>query len=275
MAKGDAARAPRAPARPPVRPRSAARPAAVDRAASRARRRGADPRRRPGAGDRPGRELARQAMARRTLCRAGAAADRQPTARCPERAVAVLAAGHERAQAEPLLDAIPGDRRIDLVGRVDLLTAAAVLRRCALFIGNDTGLMHIAAACGTPTLGLFGPSPSRQYAPWGPRAAFVCSADPPETMFGPGFDHRTTDTLDGRALGRCRRGGGAPPVGARSRAPRREPGRRGSPRSSSLMTRSASSPIACAASVLPTRSSSCSTAAATARARSRGALPIA
>jgi heptosyltransferase III len=109
--------------------------------------------------------------------------------------VAVLAAGHEREQARPLLEAIPEDRRIDLVGRTDLLTAAAVLRRCALFIGNDTGLMHIAAACATPTLGLFGPSPSSKYAPWGPRAGFVCSVDPPETMFGPGFDHRTTDTL--------------------------------------------------------------------------------
>ena len=113
----------------------------------------------------------------------------------PGARVAVLAAGHEREQAQPLLDAIPESRRIDLVGRVDLLTAAAVLGRCALFIGNDTGLMHIAAACGTPTLGLFGPSPSCQYAPWGPRAAFVCSADSPEAMFGPGFDHRTTDTL--------------------------------------------------------------------------------
>ncbi len=118
-----------------------------------------------------------------------------PNGPLPGARVAVLAAGHEREQARPLLDAIPADRRIDLVGRVDLLTAAAVLRGCALFIGNDTGLMHIAAACGTPTLGLFGPSPSRQYAPWGPRTAFVASADPPETMFGPGFDHRTTDTL--------------------------------------------------------------------------------
>jgi heptosyltransferase-3 len=113
----------------------------------------------------------------------------------PGARVAVLAAGHEREQAQPLLDAIPENRRIDLVGRVDLLTAAAVLGRCAFFIGNDTGLMHIAAACGTPTLGLFGPSPSCQYAPWGPRAAFVCSADSPEAMFGPGFNHRTTDTL--------------------------------------------------------------------------------
>jgi heptosyltransferase-3 len=109
--------------------------------------------------------------------------------------VAVMAASHERRQAEPLLAAIPRHRQIDLVGKVDLLAAVAILRRCALFIGNDTGLMHMAAAAGTPTLGLFGPSPSSQYAPWGEFTALVRSADPPEAMFGPGFDHRTTDTL--------------------------------------------------------------------------------
>ena len=98
-------------------------------------------------------------------------------------------------QALPLLAAIPAHRLIDLVGRVDLLTAAAALRRCALFIGNDTGLMHMAAAAGTPTLGLFGPSPIEKYAPWGSRTAVVRTAHPPETMFGPGFNHLTTDTL--------------------------------------------------------------------------------
>jgi heptosyltransferase-3 len=109
--------------------------------------------------------------------------------------VAVMAAAHERPQAEPLLAAIPPNRVIDLIGRTDLLTASAVLRRTALFVGNDTGLMHIAAASGVPTLGLFGPSPIDQYAPWGPFTAVVRTADPPETMFPAGFDHRTTDTL--------------------------------------------------------------------------------
>ncbi|HEY1301532.1 MAG TPA: glycosyltransferase family 9 protein [Stellaceae bacterium] len=118
-----------------------------------------------------------------------------PQGLLPGAQVAILAAGHERAQAAPVLAAIPDARRIDLVGRVDLLTAAAVLRRCALFVGNDTGLMHIAAASGVPTLGLFGPSPAEQYAPWGARAAYVQSADPREAMFGPGFDHRTTGSL--------------------------------------------------------------------------------
>jgi ADP-heptose:LPS heptosyltransferase len=113
----------------------------------------------------------------------------------PGARVAVLAAGHERPQAEPLLTALPQKRRIDLVGQLDLPTAAAALRRCTLFIGNDTGLMHIAAAAGTPTLGLFGPSPAEIYAPWGRLAAYVRSAEPAATMFAPGFDHRTTGTL--------------------------------------------------------------------------------
>lgn len=118
-----------------------------------------------------------------------------PAGPLPGSRVAVLAAGHERAQAEPLLAALPPGRIIDLVGRTEPLTAAAVLRRCALFVGNDTGLMHIAAASGVPTLGLFGPSPVEQYAPWGASTAVVRTTVPPEVLLGPGFDHRTTDTL--------------------------------------------------------------------------------
>jgi ADP-heptose:LPS heptosyltransferase len=105
--------------------------------------------------------------------------------------VTVLAAAHERAQAAPLLAALPSGRAIDLVGKTDLLTAAAVLRRCALFIGNDTGLMHIAAAAGTPTLGLFGPSPVEQYAPWGRFTAVART----EVIYPAGYDYRTTGTL--------------------------------------------------------------------------------
>jgi ADP-heptose:LPS heptosyltransferase len=113
----------------------------------------------------------------------------------PSARVAVFAAAHERAQAESLLAAIAPGRIVDLIGRTDLLTASAALRRCALFIGNDTGLMHIAAASGVPTLGLFGPSPVEQYAPWGERTAVVRTEQAPASMFPEGFDHRTTDTL--------------------------------------------------------------------------------
>ena len=72
-----------------------------------------------------------------------------------------------------MIDALPGARALDLAGAVDLPCAAACLRRCRVFIGNDSGLMHLAAAAGTPTLGLFGPSEEWRYAPWGPHAASV------------------------------------------------------------------------------------------------------
>jgi ADP-heptose:LPS heptosyltransferase len=119
----------------------------------------------------------------------------QPGGLMPQARVVVMAAAHERAQATPLLDALPAPRRIDLVGRAGLLEAAAVLRRAALFVGNDTGLMHIAAASGAPTLGLFGPTQARQYAPWGPRTAVAQTAIPALELYGPGFNHRTTDSM--------------------------------------------------------------------------------
>lgn len=89
----------------------------------------------------------------------------------------VLVAGGpaERALAAMVLDAVPEDRRIDLVGTAPLMTLAACLGRCRLAIANDSGLMHLAAASGVPTLGLFGPSDERHYAPRGPDCAWVRS----------------------------------------------------------------------------------------------------
>jgi ADP-heptose:LPS heptosyltransferase len=87
----------------------------------------------------------------------------------------------ERAMAAPVLDALPG--AIDLCGRLSLPEVAACLSRCALFIGNDSGLMHLAAAAGTPTLGLFGPSRADEYAPIGRCTAYVVA--PGETGSAP------------------------------------------------------------------------------------------
>lgn len=110
--------------------------------------------------------------------------------------IAIFAAPHERAAALPLVEAIPPARLIEVTGEADLLAVAAALDRLRLFIGNDTGLMHMAAAIGTPTLGLFGPSPAAQYAPWGPHAAVAATSIPYETLVtAPDFDHRTTGSL--------------------------------------------------------------------------------
>ncbi len=110
--------------------------------------------------------------------------------------VAIFAAPHEREAARPVLESVPAAQRLDLTREPDLLTVAACLKRAALFIGNDTGLMHIAAAVGTPTLGLFGPSPAEQYAPWGRHTAVAqTELSYTELVTAPGFDHRRTGTL--------------------------------------------------------------------------------
>jgi ADP-heptose:LPS heptosyltransferase len=44
--------------------------------------------------------------------------------------------------------------------------------------------MHLAAAAGAPTLGLFGPSEDRRYAPWGPKAAVVRTEESYAELFG-------------------------------------------------------------------------------------------
>ena len=82
----------------------------------------------------------------------------------------------ERAMAAPVLAGLPG--AIDLAGRLTLPEAAACLARCRLFVGNDSGLMHMAAAAGTPTLGLFGPTPASEYAPSGRRTAAAIAPGP-------------------------------------------------------------------------------------------------
>ena len=58
----------------------------------------------------------------------------------------------------------------DLSGRTDLITAAAVLANACAFVGNDSGLGHLAAALDVPTLTLFGPGEPARYRPWGSKA---------------------------------------------------------------------------------------------------------
>lgn len=99
-------------------------------------------------------------------------------ARLPAAQAAIFAGPGEaeRARAAPVLAGIPG--ALDLVGRLSVPEAAACLARASLFIGNDSGLMHLAAAAGTPTLGLFGRSRADEYAPAGPRTAVAIAPGP-------------------------------------------------------------------------------------------------
>ena len=84
----------------------------------------------------------------------------------------------ERDLAAPLFRALPG--AVDLCGRLTLPEAAACIQRCAVYVGNDSGLMHLAAASGTPTVGLCGTTIDRaeEMAPVGLHAVWALADAP-------------------------------------------------------------------------------------------------
>lgn len=87
--------------------------------------------------------------------------------------VAVFAAPGEEEGAYKVLSSVPEDRQIDVIARVNPGEAATAIAKCDLYIGNDSGLMHCAAAAGVPTVGLFGPSYPHLYRPWGRHCTYV------------------------------------------------------------------------------------------------------
>ncbi len=98
------------------------------------------------------------------------------TAECgilPFARVAVFAAPGEEKEAYEVLNSVSPERRIDVIAKGTPGEAAAALTRCDFYIGNDSGLMHCAAAAGIPTLGLFGASYVAIYGPYGENTAFA------------------------------------------------------------------------------------------------------
>ena len=96
-----------------------------------------------------------------------------------------LSAAHEAAivlsgsmDDRPLVDAVKAGVQagvccLDLVGRVDLVTLAAVLERATLLVTGDTGPMHLAAALDVPVVAIFGPSDPARWGPFSERARVV------------------------------------------------------------------------------------------------------
>lgn len=73
------------------------------------------------------------------------------------------------------------ERVINLTGRTTLPQLAALIRRAALLVTNDSGPMHLAAAVGTPVVAIFGPTDPRKTGPYGSghtvlKKDFDCSA---------------------------------------------------------------------------------------------------
>jgi heptosyltransferase-2 len=100
----------------------------------------------------------------------------------PARVAQLVAESHARGLTSVLVGA-PGDREtaraiesslprgvplVDLTGRTTLRDLVGVLARCAAFVSNDSGAMHVAAALGVPLTAIFGPTDERETAPAGP-----------------------------------------------------------------------------------------------------------
>lgn len=114
----------------------------------------------------------------------------------PDACVAVFAAPGEEEGARRVLASVPSERQIDVIARTDPGTAAACLARCHFFIGNDSGLMHAAAAAGIKVLGLFGPSYPNLYRPWGKKAVHVSTPQGFDDLIDyPGYTPQTAPCL--------------------------------------------------------------------------------
>jgi heptosyltransferase II len=78
---------------------------------------------------------------------------------------------------KPLAAEIVGDTSArDLTGR-DLRDAILALASASAAVSNDSGLLHVAAALGTPTIGIFGPTSPWHWAPLNPLAATIQAAN--------------------------------------------------------------------------------------------------
>lgn len=89
--------------------------------------------------------------------------------------VAVLGSSNEAFAC----DQVAGIEGLNLCGTTSLAEAAAWLRGAKAAIGNDSGLSHLAAACSTPVLALYGATDLGGSAPWGPQSTTLMRAGIP------------------------------------------------------------------------------------------------
>ncbi|ABI58137.1 glycosyl transferase, family 9 [Alkalilimnicola ehrlichii MLHE-1] len=90
---------------------------------------------------------------------------------------ALVGAAPDRAAADRML-AHCTRPPLDLVARLELGPLIALFQRCGLFVGNDSGPMHLAAAAGAPIVALFGPTDPRRWGPLSERAVIVRGTEP-------------------------------------------------------------------------------------------------
>ena len=107
--------------------------------------------------------------------------------------VVVIGSREERPVGEAVMRAMHG-APIDLVGKTTMKELIALLRRLRVFITNDSGPMHLAAAVGTPVIALFGPTDPARTGPYGAGHRVLRSGVPCSPCFS--LDCANTVTLE-------------------------------------------------------------------------------
>jgi ADP-heptose:LPS heptosyltransferase len=118
----------------------------------------------------------------------------------PDTLFVVTGAPSDSQRMEPFVAALQaaGLRSTGFVSPDGLKTLTHVLRQATLVVSVNTGVMHLAAIAGAPTIGLSGPTSDLRWGPLGPRAIGLQSqgTDCGYLNFGFEFDGRPTDCME-------------------------------------------------------------------------------
>ncbi|HEX4879597.1 MAG TPA: putative lipopolysaccharide heptosyltransferase III [Limnobacter sp.] len=92
------------------------------------------------------------------------------------REIEQLARGHVLPASPDIATTDPG-QLVNLGGKMSLPLLAALLKRCAFYVGVDSAPMHMAAALDVPQVALFGPSWVNEWRPWSEQATVIYAGD--------------------------------------------------------------------------------------------------
>ena len=87
--------------------------------------------------------------------------------------VIIFGSSSEKKMCENLKKEITSKNVYNFSGNKKILTIFEIMKSCEVFIGNDSGLSHLAAVSKIKTLALFGPSKENKYRPWGANSHFI------------------------------------------------------------------------------------------------------
>lgn len=114
--------------------------------------------------------------------------------------VVLLGTENERSLTSSIMDRIEANV-LDLTGKLDIFQLAFVLKHCSIFIGNDNGPMHMAAALGVPVVAIFkntqaGTNPAR-WRPYAEKSVVFHENPEPDPFIHSGLscDYRRMDKV--------------------------------------------------------------------------------